>query len=110
MADDNNTENSTLVPKPNIITGNLKAWLAFAIAILGAIQVGLVEDGLSPAEVVGALVTGLVALGGVYQIKNVGQENAQAVVDEVRSLVSDDVKAAIDEIVPGAAGTLKTVK
>lgn len=94
----------------NLITGNAKSVIAAVIAFLGALQVGVAQDGLAAAELIGAIIAGLVALGGVYALPNTGQANAQAVVDQVRALVPDDAKAAIDEVVPAARGVLRTVK
>ncbi|GAA0639447.1 hypothetical protein GCM10009547_49470 [Sporichthya brevicatena] len=92
-----------------VITANAKALIAAAVAFLGAVQVGLTQDGLDAAELVGAAVAGLVAFGGVYGVRNAGQADAQAVVDQVRALVPAEARAAIDEAVADARGVLKTV-
>lgn len=93
----------------NLIASNAKALIAAAVAFLGAIQVGMSQNGLAASEVVGAVIAGLVAFGGVYGVQNRGQADAQKVVDQVRALVPADAKAAIDEVVPAARGILKTV-
>lgn len=91
-----------------LLAGHAKALTAAAVAFLGALQVGL-QGGLSAGEMLGAVVTALVALGGVYGVTNRGQADAQAVVDQVRKLVPPEAAAAIDAVVPGARGVLKTV-
>lgn len=90
----------------NFLASNAKALIGAAIAFLGALQVGL-NDGLEAAELVGAIIAGLVALGAVQITPNKGMGNVQAVVDQVRALVPADAKAAIDDVVPAARGILK---
>lgn len=91
-----------------LLLGNMKSVIAASVAFLGALQVGL-DGGLTVAEVVGSLIAGLVALGGVFAIPNAGVANAQEVVDKVRELVPEEARAAIDEVVPAARGILRTV-
>jgi hypothetical protein len=92
-----------------LLTGNAKAVIAAAIAFLGGIQVGL-DGRLTAAEVVGSIIAGLVALGGVYIVPNLGQASPQAVVDAVKAVVPLDVAAQIDEAVtPIGRGLLRTV-
>lgn len=47
-----------------------KAWLATAIGFFGSLAVAAQSDGLSLAEWLTAVSVALVALGGVYGIKN----------------------------------------
>lgn len=47
-----------------------KAWLGFAIALVGSLAVGAQSDGLTLAEWLTAASVGLVALGGVYGVSN----------------------------------------
>lgn len=88
---------------------NAKALLGALITFLGSLQVGL-DEGLNSQEVLGSIIAGLVALGAVYAVPNKGQESAQAVVDQVRVLVPEEAKQAINEVVPAARGVLKTVE
>lgn len=91
-----------------LLFGNAKAVIAAVVAFLGALQVGM-DGGLSGQEVVGSLIAGLVALGGVFAIPNAGMANAQEVVDKVRELVPEETKTVIDEVVRPARGILRTV-
>lgn len=93
----------------NLVASNAKSFIAAAIAFLGALQVGLSNNGLDAGEIVGAVIAGLVALGGVFAIPNAGQANAQEVVDQVKKLVPADAAAAIDAVVPAARGVLRSV-
>lgn len=93
----------------NAIASNAKALIAAAIAFLGAIQVGMSQNGLAASEVVGAVIAGLIALGGVQIIPNKGMANAQDVVDQVKRIVPPDAAKAIEDAVPAARGILKTV-
>ncbi len=47
-----------------------KAWLAFAIALVGSLAVGAQDNALTLAEWLTAVSAALVALGGVYRIPN----------------------------------------
>lgn len=93
----------------NVIASNAKALIGAAIALLGALQVGL-DGGLTVQETIGAVIAGLLALGGTYLIPNKGQANAQAVVDQVKVLVSPKAAQEIADAVPAARGVLKDVK
>lgn len=92
------------------VLAHLKAVMGGLIPFLSGVQIGLLKDGLSAAEVVGALIAGLVGFAAVFGVSNKGQESAQAVVDQVKALVPPEAAAAIDEVVPAARGVLKTVQ
>jgi hypothetical protein len=47
-----------------------KAWLAGAIALVGSLAAGATDNALTLAEWLAAASAALVALGGVYSIKN----------------------------------------
>jgi hypothetical protein len=47
-----------------------KAWLAAAIALVGSLAAGSLDGSLVLAEYLAAASAGLVALGGVYGVKN----------------------------------------
>jgi hypothetical protein len=51
-----------------------KAWLAFAIALIGSLAVGAQDGVLVLFEYLTAASAALVALGGVYGIPNGGQK------------------------------------
>lgn len=93
-----------------VIFKNWKAVVGFLVAFLGGIQIGFLEDGLSAAEFTGALIAGLLTLGGVYTVPNKGMADTQKVVDAVKANVADDVAQVIDEAVKSAdTGVLKDV-
>lgn len=92
----------------DFVLKNAKSLIAAAVTLLTSIQVAL-PDGLTGQEILGAIIGGLVALGAVFGVQNKGQADAQAVVDQVRALVPESAKDAIDEVVPAARGVLKSV-
>lgn len=92
-----------------LLLPHAKALIAAAISFLGALQVGL-DGGLTAQEVVGSLVAGLVALGGVYAAPNLGYEKAQDVVDAVRAELPTEVADLVEMAVAPAGGVLRTVK
>lgn len=94
----------------NWILGHLKAVLGGVVPLLSGLQLGLLEDGLSGAETIGAVIAGLVGFGAVYGVANKGQESAQAVVDQVKVLVSPKAAQEIADAVPAARGVLKDVQ
>lgn len=55
-------------------TESRKAWLAFAVALVGSLAVGAQDNTLTLAEWLTAASTALVALGGVYRIPNADEK------------------------------------
>jgi hypothetical protein len=95
----------------NLIAPYYKSVLAGLLGFLGGIQTGLLKDGLDAAEILGAVITGLVATGFVYVVPNKGATSPQIVVDEIRKRVPDETASVITETVQDVArGVLKDVK
>lgn len=51
-------------------TESRKAWLAAAVALVGSLAAGAVDNSLTLAEWLTAVSAALVALAGVYSVKN----------------------------------------
>lgn len=87
-------------------SGHNKAILAGAIAVLTAI-VSSYGPSSDAGKISTIIIAGLVALGGVFTVKNVGTAKVQDVVDAVKAVVPDQTAASVTKHVAEAGGLLK---